>query len=155
MTLRSAAETCLYVSAGVPATFTEADFKLLTWTEVSGAPNMPEFGPIKTVSTFDDMCSGTVAKFTGATDNGGDSFDMSDIFADPGQIIMKAAFDAANGTPAQLIMVKVKEKGNDRAIVGQSFVTGWRPIHAGISDAVLRRTGFAFTSKPTAEFVDV
>lgn len=86
----------LHVSASVPATYTDAAFEALTFTEVGLVGSMSAFGGSTAVSTFNVIKSGNTVKRKGFTDYGSLTIGMARVTSDDGQTLLKSGFDGAD-----------------------------------------------------------
>ena len=88
----TAAGSKIFVSATAPATYDEAGFLALTWTEVGEVTEVPEFGKSYTVVTHNPLGERQTIKRKGSYDNGEITcpyaYDPDD---DAGQVILRAA----------------------------------------------------------------
>lgn len=148
--LRPTAGVRFYVSADAPATFDAAGYAALTWTEVAGFDNLGEVGDEYEVGTFDSLTDGRL-KYRAINDAGQYEGTPVDDPADPGQIVIKAAFDAGKGTPAE----KLSTRAEDEAGIGtyaQTIVSGWKRVYGGASDLQRRRMMMPITPGTTVEY---
>lgn len=88
--------TELHVVLGAPATYDEAGFAALTYTEVGEVGTIPTFGGQSQVSEFIPIKTGIVDKRVGSTNYGSSNLTIGNVFSDAGQVALKSAFDGAN-----------------------------------------------------------
>jgi len=81
----------LSVSAATPATFGSTGYADLTWTDVGGASEIPEFGAAYSAVTFTLLKTGIVDKLHGELNYGSITIPLAYDSADAGQIILLAA----------------------------------------------------------------
>jgi hypothetical protein len=83
----------LYISATLPATFNEAGYEALTWTEIGGITSIPPTGgSYGEVSINLVKCGKCVKK--GIKTFGSGSIEFAHSLTDTGQIAMKTAYDS-------------------------------------------------------------
>lgn len=137
VTLTPVAGVVVEVSAAAPATFNETGYNALTFTAVGGFDNVPSLGNAYEEQAFDSVTDGRIP-YRGILDPGGGEFGMADDPTDAGQVILKAAFDAAKGSAAEKISMRIRdEAGNYTA--AQVMVSTWRRSYGGAQD-IIRRT---------------
>lgn len=88
--------TELHVVLGAPATYDEAGFAALSYTEVGEVGTIPTFGGQSQVSEFIPIKTGIVDKRVGSTNYGSSNLTIGNVFSDAGQVALKSAFDGAN-----------------------------------------------------------
>lgn len=88
--------TVLSVSAAAPATYDQAGFEALTWTEVGLVGSLSSFGGSTEVNTFNVLKSGNIVKRKGFTDYGTITVGMARVSDDDGQTLLKSGFDGAD-----------------------------------------------------------
>ena len=141
LTPRPVAGTKFYVSAGAPATFTEAGYAALTWTEVGGFSEIPGFGESYNVGTFDSVSDGQF-KYRSLKVANDFTTTMLDDPASPGQIIMKTAFDAPQSSAGERISFRRLDAGGFGQ-AAQGFVSDFTPANGGVSDLQMRNVTIA------------
>ena len=111
----------LSVSAATPATFGSAGYAALTWTEVGGASEIPEFGAAYSAVTF-TLMTGIVNKFHGEPDYGSITIPLAYDPADAGQIILLVSLASKN----EISFRETRSDGTVRYIMGKvmSFLRG-------------------------------
>lgn len=87
--------TQFYVSAAEPATYDDAGFVALAWTEVGEVESLGEFGGTATVTPFTPLATGVIKKRKGSIDYGAAAASIGRLASDAGQAILKAGFDGA------------------------------------------------------------
>src|SRR4030067_1772041 len=91
MTVRTSATTTLAISAGVPATFDNAGYVALSYTQVGEITNFGEFGREFTLVTHHPVASRGTQKLKGAFNEGAIALQLGLDTDDAGQVLMKAA----------------------------------------------------------------
>jgi len=133
--------TKFYVSAAAPATFTEAGYAALTWSEVQGFAEIPGFGESYNIGTFDSVSDGQF-KYRGLKTANDFTTTMLDDPTNAGQIIMKAAFDAAPASAEEKISFRRLDAGG-YGQAGQGFVSDFTPANGGAGDLQMRNVSIA------------
>lgn len=136
VTLVPVAGQVVEVSATAPSAFTETAYNVPTYTAVGGFDNIANFGDAYEMQTFDSVAEGRIP-YRGIQDGGGGEMSMADDPADPGQILLKAAFDAAKGSTAEKITVRIRDE-NDNYIAFQAIVGSWGLQFGGANDVKRR-----------------
>lgn len=149
--IRTVSGTRVYVSASAPATFDEAGFAALTWTEAEGFDSIGTVGNNDTVQSFNSLADG-ILKYRGTRDPGEFTTNPADIPDDPGQIIMKAANDAARGSAGERISLRVEEE-NGIGVYCQVMVAGFARTWGGGDDLVVRNVVMPVMAGTIVEFV--
>lgn len=98
--------TVLAVSTSIPATINAGGFVALTYTTVSEASEVPEFGAEQSLVTFTPLATGVVEKRGGSVDYGELTIPMARAMADAGQAILVAKNNLAV-TADKRVSVKV------------------------------------------------
>jgi len=111
----------LSVSAATPVTFSSAGYAALTWTEVGGASEIPEFGAAYSAVTF-TLMTGIVNKFHGEPNYGSITIPLAYDPADAGQIILLVSLASKN----EISFRETRSDGTVRYIMGKvmSFLRG-------------------------------
>jgi len=86
----------LSVSADTPATFGSTGYAALSWIDVGGASEVPEFGATYSAVTFTPLKTGIVDKLHGELNYGSITIPLAYDSADAGQIILLAALASKN-----------------------------------------------------------
>lgn len=148
--LNPSAGAKLFVSATAPASNDETGYAALTWTAVSGLDQLGEFGKMYEVGTFDSLDEGRI-KYRSILDEGEIDATPADQPADPGQVIVKAAADAARGSAGEIISFRA-EAENGVGVYGRCIVSTWRRQFGGASGVILRRMVAPIVSGSTVEY---
>jgi hypothetical protein len=149
LTPRPVSGSKFYVSTATPATIDAAGYAALTKTEVPGLGTIPGFGDSYNEGTFDSVSDGQY-KYRGL--RVGPSFQTTilDAPADPGQVILKAAFDAAPGTAAEkLSFWRLDASGIGQA--AQGFILDFSPADGGAGDLQMRDVSISIIVNTTVE----
>ena len=91
MSAETSAGTLFKISAGLPATYNEAGFEALTFTEVGEVTDYGEFGRKYNLVKHNPVATRKTVKRKGSYDSGSMTIPMALVNDDAGQIIMKAA----------------------------------------------------------------
>lgn len=88
----------VYISATLPDTYDAAGYQStdIVWTEVTEVESIAPNGGTKQINTFTPVKTGTVKKRGGSTDYGNLSLVLGKVTTDPGQILLRTAFNAGN-----------------------------------------------------------
>lgn len=89
--------SCMAFSAAAPATIDASGYGDVTWTASGEIENIGDIGPENEVISFADLCSGTINKRVGATDNGTQSLTIIFDINNAAQVILNDG--ANNKTP--------------------------------------------------------
>ena len=136
VTLTPVAGVLVEVSAAAPATFDETGYNALTFTPVGGFDQVPDLGDAYEDQSFDSVTDGRIP-YRGILDPGGGEFGMADDPADAGQVILKGAFDAAKGSAAEKISMRIRDE-TGAYTAAQVMVSSWRRSYGGSNDIVRR-----------------
>lgn len=126
----------IQVSAAAPATFNETGYNALTWTDVGGVDDGGEIGDAYEMQSFDSLTDGRIP-YRGILDGGTISASLADDPADAGQVLMKAAFDAAKGAAAEKLSYRVIDESSNYT-AAQVLVGSWRRQFGGANDLIRR-----------------
>jgi hypothetical protein len=112
----------LSVSAATPATFDADGYVALSWTEVGGVSEIPEFGATYSAVTFTPLNTGIVNKFHGELNYGSITIPLGYDSADAGQNILRASLASKN----EISFRETRSDGTVRYIMGKvmSFPRG-------------------------------
>lgn len=135
--LQPTAGSTVSVSAALPATFDVVGYAALTWTDAAGFDNLGQLGDMYEVGTFDDIVDGR-QKYRAINDAGSVDGNKADDPADPGQIIMQAAFDAAKGSTAERFAYRIQSEDGSKGTYATLLVAGWQRVFGGASDVWMR-----------------
>ena len=86
--------TTISLVAGEPASEDAAGFAALTYVEIGGVTNVPDFGAVTAKVTFTPLKTGVVEKLKGETDYGSVDVDAGYLEGDAGQLLVE---EAVNG----------------------------------------------------------
>lgn len=135
--IRPAAGTTISVSAAAPATFDAAGYDAVSsYTEVKGFDTLGTVGGAMEVGNFDSLTDGRM-KFRGTEDPGEFEAAPADLPKDPGQVILKAAFDAGRGTSGEKVSVKIEDEAGF-ITYAQCLVSTWSRTYGGAMDIIIR-----------------
>jgi len=90
MPVMTSTETILRVSAATPATFDEAGYAALTFTEVKEVTTIPAYGPTRQVVNHEPLATGVTEKYGGFINYGSVAVDGAYDSTDAGQSILRA-----------------------------------------------------------------
>lgn len=132
--------TVVSVSAATPATFDQAGYELLTFTEVSGVASIGEVGPTYETLSHVDLKDGITQKAHGALNYGDPAIQYRVIEDDAGQGIINTALSSRS-----TISIKI-ERASGLVQYAQAIVTS-APTSESTSGAVyMRSSNLALTS---------
>lgn len=94
MAINTSAGSKLFVTASAPATYTQAGFTALTFTEVGELTNLGEFGREYALVTHNPVGDRRTIKRKGSFNEGSISLEMALDNDDAGQTLLKAAADS-------------------------------------------------------------
>lgn len=94
MAINTSAGSKLFVTASAPATYTQAGFSALTFTEVGELTNLGEFGREYALVTHNPVGDRRTIKRKGSFNEGSISLEMALDNDDAGQVLLKAAADS-------------------------------------------------------------
>lgn len=130
----TAAGSRLYISSGVPATYNKAGFEALTWTEVGEVTEIPAFGKVYNIVTFNPLGDRQTIKRKGSYDNGELDIPYAyDVNDDAGQLLMTAAVDS---DASYSFKVDIKEDPTLKSVYFTAQVTS-QPITVGGVDSIV------------------
>jgi hypothetical protein len=141
VTLTPTAGVIVEVSAADPATFDKAGYNALSWSAVGGFDNIGEIGDGYEMQSFDSITDGRI-KYRGILDAGEIDANMADDPTDAGQVILKAAFDAAKGSTEEVISLRIRDEGGFYTAM-QVKVGTWRRAYGGANDVIRRAAQLA------------
>ena len=87
----TSAGTKISIAAGVPATYTEAGFVALTYTDIGEVTELGEFGRSYNIVTFNPLGDRRTVKRKGSYNDGTIAAQMARVPSDAGQAILVAA----------------------------------------------------------------
>lgn len=76
--------TKLYIGSALPATFDQAGYEAVSWTEVGLVESFSEFGPDHTIGSFTPIGTGVACKYMGTADYGEISMTIAKSTTDTG-----------------------------------------------------------------------
>lgn len=88
---QSVVGTRFYVCATLPATYNQAGYEALSWTEIGEVTDGGSFGKTWQVTNHNPIATGETFKFKTTSDNGDVTLQMARIPSDAGQTILRAA----------------------------------------------------------------
>ena len=88
--------TTLSISAALPATYDDAGYSALTYTDVGQIGSIPSFGGTAQVTEWIPIDTGVVNKKKGSFNYGDMTLPLAQVLSDAGQIMLKSGFDGAN-----------------------------------------------------------
>lgn len=88
--------TVLSAVLGSPATYDDAGFDALSFTDIGEVADLGEFGGEGEVLTHTPIATGIVNKLIGSIDYGTMAIQMGRFIGDAGQTVLKDGFDGAN-----------------------------------------------------------
>lgn len=136
-TITPGAGTVFSVCPDAPSSIDASDYAALSWTAVEGLESFPEIGGARNVITFNDLASGTILKSRGSEDAGEPTLTIADDPTDAGQVLLKAAYDAASGTAAEIISIRLVDPAS-KVTYARTKVNSWRKLIGG-SDEIIQR----------------
>ena len=112
----------LSVSAATPVTFDADGYVALSWTEVGGVSEIPEFGATYSAVTFTPLQTGIVDKFHGELNYGSITIPLGYDSEDAGQIILRDSLASKD----EISFRETRSDGTVRYIMGKvmSFLRG-------------------------------
>lgn len=94
MTIETMAGTTLAISAGVPATYNEAGYEALTYTEIGEITDVGTHGKTHAETKVNTLGSAGVQKIKGSFDLGNKSVKLAVSSDDSGQVLVMTALDS-------------------------------------------------------------
>jgi len=108
------------VSASEPATFTEAGFDALTFTDIGEVTSIPEFGPNVQVVTHEPLATGVTEKHKGFINYGSVAIAAALDSSDAGQVIMSDAVTGSTKNDEHSFRLTYQD-GSERFWTGKAF----------------------------------
>lgn len=105
--------TRLYVVAEDPATFDEAGYAALSYTEVGQVVDLPEYGPNVQVVESNPLATGITEKFKGFINYGSQSMGLEFDSADAGQQVLAAGVEGATKNQQHAIKILFQDGSVD------------------------------------------
>jgi len=99
------------VSAAVPATYNKAGYEALSWTVVSEAESVPEFGGDAQIAEFIPLATGVVDKAKGSINYGSTTLPLRRKITDAGQVALASGFDGVNRNVVHSIKLSHPDHG--------------------------------------------
>jgi len=100
----TSAGTKLYMSASLPATYNQAGFDALTFTEVGEISDLGEFGRQYNLVTFNPLGDRRTVKRKGSYNDGTIAAQMARVPSDAGQIIVTAAVNSDASRSIKIVL---------------------------------------------------
>ena len=132
--------TVVSVSAAAPATFDQAGYEALSFSEVTGVASIGEFGPSYEILNHVDLKDGITQKAHGALNYGDPALQYRVVEADAGQGILDLALSAR-----ATISLKV-ERASGLVEYVQTLVTSAPAGEASSSAVYMKSSNLAITS---------
>lgn len=127
MAVMTSTETILRVSAATPATFDEAGYAALTYTEVKEVTTIPAYGPTRQVVTHDPLATGVTEKYGGFINYGSVAVEGAYDSADAGQSLLRTNVLSAT----DLISIQIEyQDGSIDYTYGKAFSSTKAPSGA-------------------------
>jgi hypothetical protein len=124
--MSTGAKNKIYVSASAPATFDETGWEAVTgWQELPCGESIPALVKELEEVVFTCLSSGAAETFRGVAAPIPFEPPVRDDPANAGQVLVKAAFDATNGSSAELLSLKIDNDGSTQQIYMQVKVTAY------------------------------
>lgn len=147
----------MYVSPALPVTNDAAGFRALTWTKAAGLQQQPQLGVSHANIDVEDLETGFTAGVKGAGTGNTSSMAFRDpglAAPDPGQAIIRAASDGAEGILSIMI---VRGSGPNRAPAAGDpveFAQGYAHSYLKNQGNVTNHKGFTAGFKQNAPTVE-
>lgn len=127
MSIMTSTQTILRISASTPATFDEAGYAALTYTEVKEVTTIPAYGPTRQVVTHDPLATGVTEKYGGFINYGSVAVEGAYDSADAGQSILRTNVLSAT----DLISIQIEyQDGSIDYTYGKAFSSTKAPSSA-------------------------
>lgn len=147
MGVLTSTETKLYVSTAAPATFDEAGYEALTFTEVKEVTTIPAYGPTRQVVNHEPLATGVTEKYGGFINYGSVTVDGAYDSADAGQDILRTNVLSATA----MLSIKIEyQDGSVDYTYGKVFTATKAPGSANSTVAASFQIEF---NKPIVEVV--
>jgi hypothetical protein len=148
MTIAASVGTCVSVSATLPATFNEAGYDALTFTQVGELEAIGEINVRHASVTFQNMCSGKTSTLKGAEEPVEITIDVAIDRDDAGQVIMTSARKSLT----QKVAIKVSEADGD-AVYFHGYVMSDTINYGGINEIKKAQYTIGVVAPATGETV--
>jgi len=106
----SSAGTTIKISSGVPATFDQAGYSVLSYTKIGKTETFSAFGRVYEEITFKPLDTRATQKFKGSFDEGGIDIKMALDDSDAGQLIVQQALDSDSDFAFEVSMPGKKKR---------------------------------------------
>lgn len=116
----SSSGTLYAVSAGTPATYDQAGFEALVFSDVGEVTNLGEFGASFSVVSYTSLSTAVVVKRKGSKNNGSLNMTIGRDPTDAGQALLKSGSDGANSSLVYSHRVTFND-GSIQYFTGQIF----------------------------------
>ena len=134
MTAMTSAGTTLAISAGAPATFNEAGFEALTFTEIGEITDIGgDIGRVYNLVTHTPLANRSTRKYKGSYNSGSATITLALDPDDAGQTLVEAALNSDNAYSFRL----ERQDGSTRYFRG--MVMSFPEAYGGV-DAITTRT---------------
>lgn len=139
MGITTGAKHKLYFGAAAPATFDQAGWAAVTGWELAPCPEtLPELIKRLETVTFSCLHSGTTETARGVAEAITFNPPFKDEPANAAQTLLKSAFDAAGGSAAELVSMKIENADASQIIYAQAKVMAWGPGERAVGSVFLR-----------------
>lgn len=129
----TSAGTTISVSATAPATYDQAGFEALSFTEIGEVTDMGEFGKTYNVVTHNPIGNRQTVKRKGSYNNGTVSLQMARVPSDAGQALLVAAVDSDNSYSFKVVL-------QDTTVLYFSAQVTSYPVNIGNVDSITAAT---------------
>ena len=100
----TSAGTTIGISAALPATYTQAEFTALTYTEIGEVSDLGEFGREYNVVKFNPLKDRRTVKRKGSFDDGTVQVQLAKAATDAGQILLKSAVNSDASHSVKIVL---------------------------------------------------
>lgn len=107
MTVQTSTGIVVSLVEGAPATYDQAGFEALSYTQLGEVTNIPEYGASAAVVEHNPLETGITEKFKGFTNYGSTSFELGRDGSDAGQALVAAATDPTDASFNSIFSVEV------------------------------------------------
>ncbi len=148
MAVTGALTTSFGLVLAAPATFNEAGYDALTFTDCGEVISLGEFGREYTTVRVMNLKDGATRKFKGSYDNGTVQVDLLFDADDAGQTLLEAAGDSAT----QKYSFKVTLPDGSSGFYFRGYVMSLKRIIGGPDDAIQIRASLELDETQIVEF---
>ena len=148
MAVTGALTTTFGLVQGAPATFNEAGYDSLSFTDCGEVTSLGEFGREYQTVRVMNLADGATRKFKGSYDNGTVQVDILFDSDDAGQTLLEAAGDSAT----QKYSFKVTLPDGSSGFYFRGYVMSLKRIIGGPDDAIMLRCSIEIDENPIIEF---